>query len=521
MRRSEASDSTLRGRHLTSKILTPEKIVGTLENIRAAGSRIVHCHGVFDVLHPGHVDHLEEARAMGDFLIVSVTSDSFVNKGPGRPIHSVSLRLKMLASLESVDAVFESTSPAAVGVISLVRPDVFAKGPDYRDEKSDITGNIQLEREAVERVGGTVCFTSAPALSSSRIINQLGLSQTPEAEMWLTHFRARYSVSDVSNAIRGIAALKVVVVGETIVDEYVFCDALGKTSKEPVLAFLKGSQETQVGGSLAIAKHLAGMGADTTLVTRVGGDTSGDRAARAAEDSNVNFVSQESSFQQTIVKTRYLDQHTGTKVFETYDMSDEPPDEMEDEAFSKLVKAEIDSADLVLVADYGHGLISELVLETLGSAPGLVSVNTQSNAGNRGFNSVSRYPRVDIVSLNGGEISLEMRRKHATLRELVPDLAKQTGARWVVVTEGAKGLSLWNTGAQVVEMPAFTERVRDRVGAGDALFAMVSVLLATNTPIPVVGLLGNLAGAAMVSDLGNRYTLSSVDMLRHSSALLK
>lgn len=506
---------------LSSKIWSRDSIGTRLAEIRAQGLRIVHCHGVFDVLHPGHVDHLAEARALGDFLVVSVTTDSLVNKGPGRPIHSISLRMKMLASLQSVDAVFESTFVTAVGAIDAVRPDAYVKGPDYKNVESDITGNILLEKNAVENYGGQLHITSAPTLSSSRLINELGLAHTPEAEDWLKGFRQQYLESDISKALDNIAALKVVVVGEMIIDEYVFCDALGKTSKEPVLAFLKGSQEVQVGGSLAIAKHLSGLGATTTLVTRVGRDVPGERAHSAAEAAKVRIVAQRSSAQQTIVKTRYLDQHTGAKVFETYEMSDQPADSRDDKSFAKLLGAEIQSADVVLVADYGHGLMTESVLEALATARGLVAVNTQSNAGNRGYNSISRYPRVDIVSLNGGEISLELRRKHATVRDLIPDLGGQTGARWVVVTEGAKGLALWNSDIGVVEMPAFTERIKDRVGAGDALFAMVSVLLATGAPIPIVGLLGNLAGAAMVSDLGNRYTLATVDMLRHSSALLK
>lgn len=506
---------------MSSKIWSGDEVREKLEGFRAEGKRIVLCHGVFDVLHAGHVDHLAEAKGFGDFLVVSVTTDSLVNKGPGRPIHSISLRMKMLAALESVDAVFESLSRTAVDAIELVRPGWFVKGPDYQETASDITGNIDLEKDAVERHGGRLCFTSAPALSSSRLINREGMAHSPEAELWLAQFRENFSEGDIADILNGISSLKVVVVGEVIVDEYVFCDALGKTSKEPVLAFLKNSHEVQVGGSLAIAKHVAGLGAKTVLVTRLGSDESGRVAQQAAQEADIRLVEQRSQSQRTIVKTRYLDQHTGAKVFETYAMSDHPVDAREDEEFSLQLRQEIASADVVLVSDYGHGLMTDLVIRQLVNAPGIVSVNTQSNAGNRGYNSISRYPRTDVVSLNGGEISLELRRRHVNVKELVPDLGVTTGARWVVVTEGAKGLAVWERDGDVTEMPAFTERVKDRVGAGDALFAMVSLLLAQQAPIPIVGLLGNLAGAAMVSDLGNRYSLSNVDMLRHSSALLK
>lgn len=515
------SGNDLSSSMMSSKMWSRDEVPGKLAVVRSEGQRIVLCHGVFDVLHAGHVDHLAEAKAFGDFLVVSVTTDSLVNKGPGRPIHGISLRSKMLAALESVDAVFESSSPTAIGAIDAVQPDYFVKGPDYRELESDITGNIGLEKDAAERHGGQLCFTNASTLSSSRLINRQGMTHSPETELWLTQFRQNFSEGDVTGTLSSLTSLKVVVVGEVIVDEYVFCDALGKTSKEPVLAFLKNSREVQVGGSLAIAKHVAGLGAETVLVTRLGNDDSGNVARQAALAADIRLVEQRSRSQQTIVKTRYLDQHTGAKVFETYGMSDEPVDVGEDEEFSIQLRREIVSADLVLVADYGHGLMTELVIRELASAPGVVSVNTQSNAGNRGYNSISRYPRIDIVSLNGGEIGLELRKRHVNVRELIPDLGERTGAQWVVVTEGAKGLAVWERAGVVAEMPAFTERVRDRVGAGDALFAMVSMLLAKQTPIPMVGLLGNLAGAAMVSDLGNRYTLSRVDILRHSVALLK
>jgi len=310
-------------------------------------------------------------------------------------------------------------------------------------------------------------------------------------------------------------------VGELILDDYVFCDALGKTSKEPVLAFLKGSYERQMGGSLAVAKHCKGLGAQITLLTRLGNDAAGREAQASIETEGLRLVSQTSDDHRTIVKTRYLDEATGTKVFETYAMTDAPPGTSEDEAFAQLLSEEMMAADLVLVADYGHGLMTDRVVESLSNSPGVVAVNTQSNAGNRGFNSISRYPRLDIVSLNGGELALELRSKDVDILNILPKLGEKTGAQWIVVTEGAKGMALWSRGFPVSEMPAFTERVKDRVGAGDALFAAVSLLLAAGAPAPVVGLLGNLAGAAMVSDLGNRYALSAIDLQRHAEALLK
>jgi rfaE bifunctional protein kinase chain/domain/rfaE bifunctional protein nucleotidyltransferase chain/domain len=506
---------------LASKVWPSSEVVAKLTKLRMAGEKIVHCHGVFDVLHPGHLEHLIEAKQLGDFLIVSVTADPYVNKGPGRPVHRLELRLKMLAALEVVDAVVESPSSTALGIIDLVRPDFFVKGMDYSDVDSDVTGNAKLEKDLVEELGGSVHFTSSLLMSSSRIINSQGLTHSSQTEEWLRGFRERFSENEIYSQLDSLRGIKAVVVGEFIADEYKFCEALGKTSKEPVLAFLEEETELQAGGSLAVARHVAGLGAETVLVTRLGKDVVGSWATRAAKNSKIRRVIQESESQMTIVKTRYIERQTGTKVFESYRMTDSPVSEMEDTEFVAMLGREIQWADVVIVCDYGHGLMSDATLEVLQQAQGVVAVNTQSNAGNRGYNSVLRYSRSDIVCLNGGELTLELRKRHGNLDNLIPDLGARTGADWLVVTSGARGMGLWGVEEGLEYMPAFTERVKDRVGAGDALFAMVSLLLASETPPQIVGLLGNLAGSAMVSDLGNRNVLSEVDIRRYVSSIMK
>jgi len=505
-----------------SNILSQESVEDTFVGLRNEGKSVAHCHGVFDLLHPGHLDHLAEAKGLADILVVSVTADKYVNKGPGRPVFSADLRLKMLGALDLVDYVFLSDSPTATEAIRKVRPSFFVKGPDYVEMAADLTGNMEVEAQAVTEFGGRVVFTDAPTMSSSALINSQGLAHSGELYTWVEDFKKRFSTEDLSDCLGRVAGLRVLVVGEMIVDDYVFCEALGKTSKEPVLAFLRGLSESQTGGSLAIAKHCVGLGANSVLLTRVGKDAAGKKVEAEVESlKGLDGVFQQSDHHRTIVKTRYLDEHTGTKVFETYAMTDEPISDAEDQEFADLLKLHMADVDLVLVADYGHGLMTPRVLDVLAKAPGKVAVNTQSNAGNRGFNSVSRYPRVDLVSLNGGEIGLELRRRHRSVEVLLPELGERTSAQWIVVTEGAKGLAMWREGESVLGVPAFTSVVKDRVGAGDALFAAVSLLFAASAPAEIVGLFGNLAGAAMVSDLGNRHTVRGSDLLKHSQALLK
>src|SRR5579864_8908525 len=142
------------------------------EEARAQQRTVVLCHGVFDLVHMGHVRHLEAARREGDMLIVTVTADHFVNKGPGRPIFGEDMRAEMLAALEYVDGVGINHAADAEGVLDAIMPDVYVKGSDYENPDDDITGKICAEREAVERHGGRLVFTRDITFSSSNLINR-------------------------------------------------------------------------------------------------------------------------------------------------------------------------------------------------------------------------------------------------------------------------------------------------------------------------------------------------------------
>lgn len=497
------------------------RIASKVNQLQRDGKSVVQCHGVFDLLHPGHVNHLIDAKSQGDVLVVTLTPDRFVNKGPGRPVLSQEQRAFMLASLSMVDFVAITSSPTAEEAIALIRPNLYVKGPDYANAQDDITGNITVEESVVTAVGGKVHFTQAPTMSSSQIINAVRLNSDDPASVWLQNFITKYSEGEIIGWLKSVVGLKVLVVGEAIIDEYVRCEALGKSSKDPVLAFREISLERQVGGSLAIAGHCAGMGAQVTVLFRMGNNEIDHKLFADSLGQSVEIAALQSALEPTIIKRRFIDDLTEARVFETYVMSDVRPTEMDDLAFRARLMELAKDVDVVLVADYGHGLLSEGAVDDLAEVKTVLAINTQSNAGNRGFNTISRYPRVDYVCLNGNEVGLELRRRHLTMNELVPQLRERTGASRAVVTEGAKGLASCDIDGNVVHVPAFAQVIRDRVGAGDALFATTSLLFAVGAPSDISGFFGNLAGASSVSELGNRSHVSAINLMRHATALLK
>ena len=153
-----------------SKILTVGEIAAQAQKFRADGFVVVQAHGTFDLLHLGHVRHLEAARALGDVLVVTITADRFVNKGPGRPVFTGSLlRAEMLAALHFVTYVAIAEAPDAISAIEAIKPEIYAKGNDYQNPDGDVTGKITLERNTVEAHGGSIRFTDEITFSLHRV----------------------------------------------------------------------------------------------------------------------------------------------------------------------------------------------------------------------------------------------------------------------------------------------------------------------------------------------------------------
>src|SRR3954469_4253626 len=139
---------------------------------RSGGRTVVHCHGCFDIVHPGHIQHLQFARSLGDMLVVSVSADRHVNKGVARPLIPDDLRARSVAALECVDHVYVNPDPTAVELLEAVRPDVYVKGSEY--ERS-LDPRFLAERETVTRHGGRVVFSSCDVVySSTALIGTLG-----------------------------------------------------------------------------------------------------------------------------------------------------------------------------------------------------------------------------------------------------------------------------------------------------------------------------------------------------------
>jgi len=508
-------------RRTRDKIKPLEQLAKIIASLRAKNRKTVHCHGVFDLLHIGHIRHFEQAKRLGDTLVVTVTPDRYINKGPHHPAFTEDLRAEAIAALDCVDYVAINNWPNAVETIKLLKPDIYAKGSDYKDARKDYSGKIIDEEAAVKSVGGNIAFTEDIMFSSSSLINKYLPVFPREVREHLSRFSEQYSVEDVLKYLQNAQSLKVLVVGETIIDEYQYCTAIGKSAKEPVLAAQYLSTEKFAGGALAVANHLANFCNKVGVLTMLGAKDPQEDFVRQKVSSNVDMMFLYKANSPTIVKRRFVESYLLQKLFEVYEMNDEELDQKQDRDLCAMLEEAMPQYDVVIVADYGHGMLTRNAVDILCRKAPFLAVNTQANAANRGFNTISRYPRADYICLARHEITLEERNRQGDIREMILNLSKKLTCGQIVVTCGKDGTIGYNEHGGFVEVPAFVEQVVDRMGAGDAVLSFTSLCIAQQAPIEVVSFIGNAVGAQAVSTLGHQKSIERESLFKFIDSLLK
>lgn len=153
-----------------SKFVPLENLAEIAADLKQAGKRLVLCHGCFDLMHPGHIKYFQAARAMGDILIVTLTPDQFVDKGPGRPVFNQQLRAESIAALECVNYVAINKWPTAEDTLRLLRPDIYVKGQEF-EKLEDKTGKIQKEYAVIQEIGAEIRFTHEIVFSSTHLLS--------------------------------------------------------------------------------------------------------------------------------------------------------------------------------------------------------------------------------------------------------------------------------------------------------------------------------------------------------------
>ena len=412
------------------------------------------CHGVFDVLHPGHLAHLNEAKSYGDILVVSVSDDRFVNKGPGTPIFPLHRRMEQLTALEVVDyvvGVFENTSGPT---ITMLKPDLYVRGSEYVREKKPLSPE---EIEACAQIGAETRFTVAEHDSSARV-SAMAFSVYPEAtEQWLQDFKTRHSVDEVFAFLDQIAGRRVLVISH---NEKCICRYVEPFTLIPE-SYSKGTR---------VVQKIEVQGAGNVVLEHVRG-----------------FVAQASMLTQkvSVIEENFLDAEDKHYLLSAHDRPREFWLEGEEAKYAEALKKTLPHVDVAIVVDYGLGLVTPRIQEIIESQSQFLAATVKAYPTKFGFNDASKYNRMDFFCLTQLEYNLAANRSSGIF---APEK--------VMITRGKQGSEFGG-----YFCPSLAVSVVDTVGCGDAILALTAPLVAAGTHPELVNFVGQVAAAIQCETL--------------------
>ena len=464
-------------------------------NRRYQGKRLVFVSGNFNIIHPGHLRLLSFARSCGDALVVGLFADGAV----GTMVRFEDRKASLLA-LEAVCEVVALEPSELLGFIASLKPHTVVKGKEHETLSNG-------EQDAVSTYGGHLLFSSGEQAFSSRDLIRQELANP-------TNFQGRIPACFLSKhnlkkdhllaRVKAFSSLKVLVVGDLIIDEYIYCDPLGMSQEDPTIVVTPVETQSFIGAAGIVAAHLAGLGAKVSFVSIVGNDTKALDSAKRLEAMRVDahFVFDES--RPTIVKQRFRAQGK-TLLRVSHLRSHDAAHEYRQEAL-KRIESLLDSTDLLVFSDFNYGCLPQALVNAVTNAckvkdiPYVADSQASSQVGN-----VGRFVGADFLAATEREVRLATNDFKSGLQNVANVLIAQASADHLLVKLGAEGLIAIKADNPFLtdSLPALNTNPVDVAGAGDAMLAAASLCRQAGGSIFEAAHLGSLAAAIQVSRTGN------------------
>lgn len=460
---------------------------------RSPRVRTAFVSGNFSVLHPGHFRLLKFAAESADRLVVGVNP----NGTPGA-FGAQEDRLAAVRSLDMVDEAFilESSLPE---VLERLKPEVVIKGKEHESR-------LNVENAVVERYGGKLLFSSGEVRLSPQALlggSEAGFSTIRKPGDFPK--RHGFDLSDLKAALGALEGMRVVVVGDLIVDTYVNCDPLGMSQEDPTLVVTPVEETTFVGGAGIVAAHARGLGAQVSFVSVVGADEQGRFAARLLDDLGVDTHLLQDVTRPTTHKRRY--RAKGKTLLRVNHLRQHPIDQELTAAMMEAVRERLDRADLLLFSDFNYGCLPQpLVNALIGMASARGVVMAADSQASSQLADISRFKGMDLITPTEREARLALQDFQSGLAVIAQELQKKARAKQVVITLAEEGLLAYGPDGGEYRadlLPAFNVSPRDVAGAGDSLFMATALSLRAGVNFWQSTYLGALAAACQVSRIGN------------------
>lgn len=459
-------------------------------------------HGVFDVLHSGHLLHFKECKKHCDILIVSITDDKFVNKGPNRPIFNSKERLDLIKNFKFVDKVFINKDITPINLIGKIKPDYYFKGNDYSKYSDDFTGNILKEKNAVEKNGGKLLILDTKQTSSSTIINKRFnfINQTLKKNLKSID---QDSIKKFFNKItKSNSDKKILIFGEPIIDKYTYVDILGKSQKNQILSTKELNKKVIGGGTMLVALYLNNFFKKIDYLCI--NNSSNNVLFKKFLSKNIKKIFVPDKNSKVTIKNRFVNFYKGERLFQNNINNSQALSKSGEIRLIKKFKNIINRYDKVILFDFGHELISKKILNFINKNKNKFYINCQSNSSNFGFNLATKYKGGHTICMDEIEFRLCVGDKYSSIDVLIDTNLKFINRfKNFIITSGKKGCTYIRNKKKYFT-PAVFETNSDTTGSGDIFFSTIFYLsLGSNLGVKEISILSHIAAGIHSTENSN------------------
>src|SRR4030042_3163673 len=345
-------------------------------------------------------------------------------------------------------------------------------------------------------------------------------NNSEETRKYVDTIRKSFNLEDIKRLIGHLSNLNVLVIGDTIIDEYVFVWPKGRAIKDPILSTEYKYQEAYAGGVLAVANHISNFVNNVKLVTLVGEKNPMKDFIIKSLRGNIKIKTFVKKDSHTTIKRRYVDYYRSNKLFKIEYINDKPISEALSRKVVDYLHNELPKHDLVVVGDFGHGFLNASIKKKLGERSKFLAVNAQSNSANMGYNYITHYNKPDFMTMSEEELRLPLFMRFEDIDEVVKEGRDNFKLNNFIVTLGKKGSAYVHKG-KILKAPALTSSVKDTVGAGDALFALTSLFAYSKAEPELIPFIANCAGGIASNIMGNKESVTKEKLLSFAGELLK
>lgn len=460
------------------------------------------CHGVFDVVHPGHLRHLLYAKSKADILVASVTADAHISKGHDRPHVPQDLRALNLAAFEFVDYVLIDRNATPIQNIRQIQPDFFAKGYEYTADGPSL--ETQEEVDTLRSYGGEVIFTPGDIVYSSSRLIDLAPPAIKLEKLLAFMDGSGVSFDSLRESLGKLDGVSVHVVGDTIVDSYTHAAMLGGQTKSPTISVLYERRDDYIGGAAVVAKHLRAAGATVLFSTVLGDDGFKDFVLEGLARNGIECDALIDPTRPTTNKNAIV---TGGHHLLKIDTLDNRSISEED---VHRLGASISAGrhDAVVFSDFRHGMFNRRTIPQLNAAilRGVFKAADSQVASRWG--NITDFKDFDLITPNEREARFALGDQDSGIRPLASALYDAARCKTLILTLGERGVLTCSSADHesldsFAVVDSFADHVVDALGAGDALLAYATLAKLVTKSDAVATILGSLAAACECEVEGN------------------